>query len=123
MNLDSFKSQIITTVLPRDVYQNPGGGTSSIESISENGITYKRGKSKIYISFSDMYSAYTHFKKKYITSNDLKKFAPDVFDSDARPAGHSCNCTFLFTALYKLGLAGALSGEGVRGNPFGAEIL
>jgi hypothetical protein len=46
----------------------------------------------------------------------------DIFDSNARPAGHSCNCTFLFLVLKEIGLCGEIKGAGKAGNPFYVDI-
>lgn len=100
-------------------FANPGGGTSRIERITRTAITYRRGKSPITVRWSGLYRAYSHFKGKRVSSTDLRKFAPAVFDSNARPAGHSCNCTFFFHLIEKMGLAeGGLRGRGVNGDPF-----
>ena len=104
-------------------FKNPGGGTSLITSNTPEKVAYRRGNSTIYVAFNDLFSAYNKFKGSVATSTDLRKFLPSVYDSTARPAGHSCNCTFLFEALERIGLAGRLSGRGVRGDPFKAEIL
>lgn len=120
---DQFISQILGAISPGQTFDNPGGGTSKIKSISERGIYYKRGSSTISITFDDMYAAYDHFKGGEVTSTELRTFLPAVFDSMARPAGHSCNCTFFFMVLQEAGLAGPLEGAGVRGNPYSVELI
>jgi hypothetical protein len=100
------------------VVENPGGGTSEIVKATDEEISYVRGNSTISIAIEDMFSAFRAFEHRRVSSSDLRRFAPAVFDSDARPAGHSCNCTFLFTLLRSAGLAGELEGTGVRGRPF-----
>jgi len=57
-----------------------------------------------------------------MSSVDLKTDNPSVFDSQARPAGHSCNCTFLFMVLHQMGIASNVHGRGVRGNPFYVDV-
>ena len=100
-------------------FKNPKGGTSLIVGINTTAVTYRRGKSDIRVHFADLYGAYDHFKVQRVSSTNLQRFAPNVYDSKARPAGHSCNCTFLFHLLQRLNLAeGDLEGKGVRGNPF-----
>ena len=100
-------------------FENPGGGTSRIVDIDTSAVSYRRGMSSIRVRLADLYKAYDHFKGERVSSTDLRRFAPSVFDSSARPAGHSCNCTFLFHLLQKLNLAeGKLEGNGVRGKPY-----
>ena len=100
-------------------FDNPGGGTTRILSVDAIGIAYRRGNSRISVQFADLYSAYEQFKGRQVSSTDLRRFSPSVFDSNARPAGHSCNCTFLFHVLQRLAVTdGPLEGRGVRGDPF-----
>lgn len=108
------------TALPTDyTFGNPGGGTSQILNVGGNAITYRRGNSSIRVHWTDLYRAFDRFRGQRVTSTDLRRFAPAVFDSNARPAGHSCNCTFLFHLLQKLNLTeGGLEGLGRRGSPF-----
>lgn len=58
-----------------------------------------------------------------MTSRDLRDYAPQLFDSSARPAGHSCNCTFLFMVLTKLVLTDGIRGEGKAYRPFRTTFL
>jgi len=105
------------------VLENPGGGSSRIEGINREKVTYRRGNSLITVRWLDLYNAYKHFKGKQASSTDLRKFAPAVFDSNARPAGHSCNCTFFFLLMIKMGFAdGDLRGRGVSGSPFALKL-
>jgi hypothetical protein len=97
-------------------------GTSEILKITDTKISYRRGKSKITVSFDDLFKAYSHFQGKRVTSSDLKKFLPSIFDSRARPAGHSCNATFLFTLLQHIGASGNIMGNGKAGDPFFVQI-
>ena len=107
-----------TRTLPEGYrFANPRAGTSL--RINRERVTYLREKSQIPVRLSNLYAAYSHFKGKEVSSSDLRKFAPAVFDSQARPAGHSCNCTFFFHLVEKMGLAeGSLRGRGVNGDPF-----
>ena len=42
-----------------------------------------------------------------------------VFDSLARAAGHSCNCTFLLQLLVAMAVVdGCIEGRGARGDPY-----
>ena len=122
MKLDEFKAQIERSTPAGTVLDNPGGGTSKIIGFSSTKISYKRGSSTITVAFDDLHATYLRFKGQRVTSNDLKVFAPKVFDSAARPAGHSCNCTFLFLLLSQIDVGGEIEGAGVRGNPFAIEI-
>ncbi len=97
---------------------NPGGGESVIVGHGPKNLRYRRKNSVISVSYQDLWETYRHFAGKEVTSRELRQFRPKVFDSQARPAGHSCNCTFLFMALREIGLADGLSGGGTPGNPF-----
>jgi hypothetical protein len=46
---DNFIENILEYISVGDIIENPGGGTSTIMSISKNKICYKRGNSNIYI--------------------------------------------------------------------------
>jgi hypothetical protein len=118
--LINFRKKICTG----KIYNNPGGGTSEIVSIADsNEITYKRKNSLISINIYEIYGVYKLFYGKKCSSSDLKKYKPHIFDSNARPAGHSCNCTFLFMVLEELNLVNKIYGEGVKGNPFFVNII
>lgn len=123
MNLKEFVRRIREALPIGTVIDNPGGGTSKITGFTDERISYVRGSSTISVKLVDLHSAYESFCGKQVTSSELKKFAPAAFDSQARPAGHSCNCTFLFGALERAGLAGTLTGSGVRGAPFSAVFI
>ena len=118
MDFHEFKQRMHTSSPVETVLKNPGGGTSIILSYSLDGVSYKRGNSTIYVSIRDLFDGYTRVKTGHLSSNDLKIANPSVFDSQARPAGHSCNCTFLFMALQEMGIVTQIYGRGVRGNPF-----
>lgn len=109
----------LQNVLPAGLtLANPGGGTSTIVDCSSNSVRYRRGRSEIAVSMESLHKAYLAYQGRRVTSADLREYAPSVFDSHARPAGHSCNVTFLFLALHRAGLASEIGGKGVRGNPF-----
>ena len=115
MTLDEFRTRMKKSLPPGTVLQNPGGGTRTIKSYSDrNG----SGVSTIGVAVEALLAVYQHFHGVQVTSRDLKVHAPAVFDSSARPAGHSCNCTFLFMVLERLGLADPIQGDGVSGRPF-----
>lgn len=123
MTFEEFKGRLLTEVSPCTVFQNPGGGTSRIKSITDERLSYVRGVSTISVRLLDLYSAYRHFAGTRVSSSDLRAFLPSVFDSKARPAGHSCNCTFLFELLGHVGLANSRSGSGTRGAPYSMVIV
>lgn len=122
MDLEEFKSSIKVNIPVDTALENPGGGTSKIISYSENGVTYKRRNSAIYVSFEDLFSAYNYFKGLRVTSTDLKDYNHTTFDSHTANAGHSCNCTFLFLVLNRIGVVEEIKGRGVRGDPFFVDI-
>ena len=103
------------------IFDNPGGGTSEIVSITLDRITYLIKNSKIQIKIDDIVEAYNKFREKEVKTSELKEFKPKVFDS--KKSGHSCNCTMLFMILCKLGLTdGEIRGRGVARNPFFIKI-
>jgi hypothetical protein len=85
-------------------------------------IWYRRGRSTIKISIRDMWEATEHFAGERVTTNEIRTYRPHVFDSHARPAGHSCNLTFLFAVLLLLKIATDLQGKGRRGSPYSIHI-
>jgi hypothetical protein len=117
-----FEKAIKEHIQPGLILKNPGDGTSTIKGYTDNKVSYLRGNSTIYVALDDLYKAYSRFRGQRVTSSDLRTFAPHVFDSNARPAGHSCNCTFLFLILGRLNLAGQIEGRGISGDPFAVEI-
>lgn len=123
MNLEEFAGRIRKAAPIGTVIDNPGGGTSQITGLTDERVSYVRGSSTISVKLVDLHSAYESFRGKQVSSSELKEFAPAVFDSSARPAGHSCNCTFLFGALERAGLAGELMGSGVRGDPYSTVVI
>ena len=120
MNFETFRLLVKGSIPVGTVLQNPGGGTSIIVSYSDNGISYKRRKSTIYVSFCDLFDAYSRFKGKKVSSSDLKSYAPSIYDSEE--GGHDCNCSFLFMVLCRLPLVVGIEGKGVKGSPFFVNI-
>lgn len=118
MNDMDFKQRIKASIPRGAILVNPGGGTSTIVSYSTESVTYRRGNSEITVSFHDLFNVMEKFKGGRMSSSDLKRAKPSVFDSSARPAGHSCNCTFLFMVLKEIGIVKRISGRGVSGDPF-----
>lgn len=117
-----FRASMVNMLPPGTVLANPGGGTTTIKRYSGGKVAYQRGKSTIRVAIKDLFSAYSQFKGTTVSAPELRRYAPHVFDSAARPAGHSCNCTFLFMALRELGMAGPIQGEGKSGNPFKSTL-
>ena len=122
MTVELFASKIRNAVPVGAVFENPGGGTSKVLKVTDTAITYRRGNSTISVSFENLFTAYASFQGQQVSSSELKAFAPSVFDSKARPAGHSCNATFLFMILRRIGVAGELGGKGVKGAPYFVQI-
>jgi hypothetical protein len=122
MNFELFVSSIRNAAPVGFVLKNPSRGISEILETTDTKISYRRGKSKITISFDNLFKAYSSFQGQRVTSSDLKKFLPSIFDSQARPAGHSCNSTFLFTLLQHIGASGSIMGNGRKGDVFFVQI-
>ena len=118
LTIHDFRSRLVNMITPGTVLKNPGGGTTRIRAYSDRNVSYVRGNSTISVRIMDLFDAYTKFRGKQVSSRHLKEYKPEVFDSSARPAGHSCNCTFLFMVLTQLELAGGISGRGKTGQPF-----
>ena len=68
------------------VFDNPGGGTSEIVSISNLRIVYRRGNSKFYLKIQDFANVYEKFAGMKCTTNDIKAFNPIIFCSGGK--GH-----------------------------------
>ena len=118
MDFLEFKQMIYKSIPIGTVLDNPGGGTSTILSYPSEAVSYRRRNSTMYVSLRDLFDEYITIKGRRMSSNDLKVINPSVFDLQARPAGHSCNCTFLFMVLLKIGVVTHIQGHGVRGDPF-----
>lgn len=104
------------------VFNNPGGGTSEVVSVTNIGIYFKRKNSKMLLKFKDIENTYDTFKGRRITTRDLKKLNEKCFDSSK--GGHSCNCTFFFSVLKECDLIkGDICGEGKVNNPFSVELI
>lgn len=122
MNRIQFISSVTANCPVGAVFKNPGGGTSTIKSVTQNNICYERGNSSITVSLLDLFNTYFHYKGKQVSCSDLKQYCPSVFDSKAKPPGHDCNCTFLFLVLKNIGVIQTINGAGVRGNPYSITI-
>lgn len=121
MDFETFKKTIRNAISGNTVLKNPGGGLSTIKSYHKERISYIRGKSVIYISYRIMYDTFQKFMGCEITSSELKKYEPKVFDS--KKGGHSCNCTFFFMLLRRMGVVTTIKGRGVKGDPYYVNIL
>lgn len=103
------------------VFENPGGGVTEVVRVTELGIYYKRGNSKMLIKYGDIEKTYLEFKGKTVSTEDLRFFNSKVFDS--KKGGHSCNCTVFFLILEECGLINdVILGNGKCGNPFYVRI-
>lgn len=124
MRYDEFVHRMKEALQPGIQLSNPGGGISTVKSLvfkpDRDNLYYIRGRSTMQVSLRDFYEAFTAFRGTTCETTALKQFRPQVFDSAAQ--GHSCNCTMFLLVLQKAGLAGEISGAGVRGNPFRATI-
>lgn len=123
MELCAFKNLIKLKVPAGIVLKNPCKETSTVLSYTDKGIYYRRGKSRIFLTFEDCYETFDQFKDQRVTTLDLKVFRPHIYDSKAEKPGHSCNCTMVFLLFKKAGLASIIQGKGVRGNPFYLELF
>lgn len=117
----SLFTQIFKQALPvGTILPNPGGGTSKILGYGDDSVTYQRGESHIYASLRAFHTACERFWGRRMNSSDLRLYFPSTFDS--KRGGHSCNCTFLFTALYRMGLSSEIRGEGKPNSPFYVKL-
>lgn len=121
MNAKAFIAAVSEALPIGQTFENPGGGISTIESYSSDHLVYRRGDSSIRVSLLDLHGAYVYFCGESVSSSDLKKYNPSVFDSKA--GGHSCNCTTFFRILESLCLCSPIEGAGVRGSPFRVQIF
>jgi hypothetical protein len=117
MEYNAFLDEIKNKITSGLIFDNPGGGTSIIISITQNNsILYKRGNSNIYISIENIFKVYKKFKNTECTTTKLKSYMPNVFKSKG------CNCTFLFLVLNKISLCSEIKGLGQSQSPFYVEI-
>jgi hypothetical protein len=122
MDFDQFKREVGRKLHVGLILNNPGKGTSQISSLSDKGVSYIRGHSTIYVSFQDLFEVLNHFIGEVVTSSDLMDYKPSIFDPKARKPGHSCNCTFFFMLLERIGIVSKIGGRGVKGDPFFVNI-
>jgi hypothetical protein len=122
MSLDEFAAAIRRAAPEGTVLPNPGGGTTTIVAYTGEKLRYRRGRSTIYVSLRDLYDAYYRFRGKTVTSPELRRAAPTVFDSSAPHYGHSCNCAVFFMLLQQAGIVERIGGSGTVGDPFRVRI-
>ena len=104
-------------------FPNLGGGTTRIERHHADHVHYRRKNSTIRVDWDALYAAYVRFAGGRVSSTELREFRPEVFDSAARPAGHSCNCTFFMQLCMAMGLVnGDVDGRGIKGKPYAIRI-
>ncbi|MBF0503206.1 MAG: hypothetical protein HQM09_23995 [Candidatus Riflebacteria bacterium] len=122
MGFDEFRTAIQAKITPQTIFFNPGGGTSQVVAVSDEQIRYRRGISTVTLRIRDIFDAYYFHRGDRMATTDLKEFRPSVYDSKARPSGHSCNCTFLLLLLQELGIVFEICGAGKKRDPFFVRI-
>ena len=120
MDLTSFSADLRRRLPPGTVLPNPGRGTTTIIWSDDDRLCYQRGSARFYVALSDLFDALRAFRGRDVTTTDLKRQSPGVFDS-AR-GGHNCHATVLFLIAQSLKLAGEVWGRGHRGSPFGITL-
>lgn len=121
VNFDEFVRRMRVSLPQGLTMSNPGGGTTTVLSIDESRLCYRRGRSRFCVGLAELYEAFTQHAGKTMSTTDLKASAPAVFDS--RHGGHNCHCTVLLLALQRMGLAPGIWGKGRAGAPFGVTTL
>src|SRR5512137_2714428 len=77
--------QKLKAVLPEGtILENPGSGTTTIMTYTDSSLVYKRGNSSISVAITNLFQAYKEFRGRDVSSIDLRKFAPRVFNSQAK---------------------------------------
>ena len=116
MTYVEFSQMIKQNVPPGIIIKNPKKGTTKIIKYVDEKLVYQRGKLKIYVSLGDFFKSYVEFLETQVSSTELRKFQPKVYDVESN--GHPCNCTVLFLILQRSGLVDDIHGKGVRGDPY-----
>ena len=117
MTKEQFIKHLVIAIPEGLVFDNLGGGISTIIKVGEDKLSYTRGKSRFYLSYGAIFDALKLFSGTSTTTTDLKQHNPEVFDS--KRGGHSCNCTTMFKILERMGLIdGTVQGAGRKGSPF-----
>lgn len=118
---EQFSSMLRSVLTEGNKLYNPKGIISTIYKIDFDKVTYQRKNSKISLKFNDIIDALNSRTSNVITTSDLKKFNPGVFDSNHK--GHNCNCTMLLYLIEKMGLTvNGICGKGVKGSPYYVNI-
>jgi hypothetical protein len=121
VDFDGFARLVRQKVPVGLVLENPGRGTTTIIRYQEGQLCYRRGQSRFYVELGTLHEAYARFRGEDVTTNRLKEYRPETFDSSR--GGHNCNATVLFLMLVKMDLAGGIWGRGQRGAPFGVSVI
>ena len=115
MTKEEFVKKLTDSVKVGDVFDNPGCGTSTIQRIEDDTITYMRGTHDINLSIDVMYNAFIHFPNGF-SSNDLRPY-------NSQFKNHGCNCTFLMMMLKAMGIVKQIEGSmKPRDLPFRVKI-
>lgn len=118
MNSDTIRKLIEKSFPVGTKIQNPGRGCTKIGGYNVQKVSYMRRSSRMYLPYKTILSVIKSFNGQEVSSKTVKEFLPEIFDSQARPAGHSCNGTTLFLLLKGIGFTERIEGRGKRGNPF-----
>jgi hypothetical protein len=118
MDFSEFVSAFHEQIKVGSIFQNPKKGDSTVISVKNGIVKYNRKKYSFSISIEVLYQSYSSFIGRKMSTNDLKAYKPEIFDTKARPAGHDCNTTFLLCVLVQMNLAKSVDGKGVSGDPF-----
>ena len=96
-------------------FENPGGG------VTELGIYYKRGNSKMVIKYEDIEKTYLEFKGKTVSTKGLRFFNSKVVDSKKVDIVIIIQCFFFILEECEL-INDVILGSGKCGNPFYVRI-
>ena len=95
----------------------PRGGRCRIFGVDNQYIHYIQGKTSVYTyDLNVFYETYNYFKGSRCSTNDLKKYNPDVYMTNDK-GGHDCNC-MVFMLLIQYFFGKKINGSGHRGNPY-----
>lgn len=104
-----------------DILKTPNHAEKRICSVTDDVIIYEHGRSRVRFFMADIVSAYERFQGNQVSSSDLRKFSPHVFDS--KQGGHSCNAIVFQMIMVRCGLTnGDIQGAGRSGNPFYIQL-
>lgn len=121
MNQKQFMDLITKNIVVNRSFNNPSGkGITQIKVNDGKTITYQRGHSRISITILELWNVYQKFLNNTISTRDLKKYKPYIYNSNNK--GHSCNSTALFLIFQNIGIISKINGRGVKGDPFWIEL-